>query len=56
MLILLAHSVYRLIDSPDVTLVPILHPAYRDVWLSRLGYDREAYLDLRAVLDAAVES
>ncbi|QKY20397.1 uracil-DNA glycosylase [Halolamina sp. CBA1230] len=44
------------LDSLDVMLVPILHPAYRDVWLSRLGYDREAYLDdLRTVLDAAVE-
>ncbi|GAB7094658.1 hypothetical protein JCM30237_18110 [Halolamina litorea] len=44
------------IDSLDLTLVPVLHPAYRDVWLSRLGYDREAYLDdLRAVLDAAVD-
>lgn len=44
------------LDSLAVTLVPILHPAYRDVWLSRLGYDREAYLDdLRAALDAAVE-
>ena len=44
------------LDLLDVTLVPILHPAYRDVWLSRLGYDRQAYLDdLRAVLDATVE-
>jgi uracil-DNA glycosylase family 4 len=44
------------LDSLGVTLVPILHPAYRDVWLSRLGYDTEAYLDdLRGTLDAAVE-
>ncbi len=43
------------LDSLGVTLVPILHPAYRDVWLSRLGYDKRSYLDdLRATLDAAV--
>jgi uracil-DNA glycosylase family 4 len=44
------------LDSLGVTLVPILHPAYRDVWLSRLGDDRESYFDdLRGTLDAAVE-
>jgi uracil-DNA glycosylase family 4 len=26
-----------------VTLVPVLHPSYQDVWLSRLGYDAETY-------------
>ena len=28
----------------DVTLVPILHPSYQDVWIGRLGYDPEEYL------------
>jgi len=27
-----------------VTVLPVLHPAYQHVWLSRLGYDREAYV------------
>lgn len=26
-------------------LVPILHPSYQEVWLSRLGYTRASYLD-----------
>ena len=44
------------LDALGVTLIPVLHPAYRDVWLSRLGYDEEAYLDdLRGAIDAAVE-
>ncbi|MFW5935543.1 MAG: uracil-DNA glycosylase [Halolamina sp.] len=44
------------LDSLGLTLVPILHPAYRDVWLSRLGYDRAAYLaDLGGVLDEIVD-
>ena len=29
--------------SLNATLLPILHPSYQDVWLSRLGYDREEY-------------
>jgi len=44
------------LDSLDLTLVPVLHPAYRDIWLSRLGYERKAYLDeLGEVLDAVVD-
>ena len=33
------------VDCPSlgVTLVPILHPSYQEVWLSRLGYSPEAY-------------
>ncbi len=33
------------VDCPSlgVTLLPVLHPSYQDVWLSRLGYDREEY-------------
>lgn len=43
------------LPSLDATLVPILHPSYRDVWLSRLGYDLAGYRDdLRAVLDESV--
>ena len=26
-----------------VTVVPLLHPSYRDVWVSRLGYTNETY-------------
>jgi uracil-DNA glycosylase family 4 len=35
--------------SLGVTLLPILHPSYQEVWLSRLGYDAEEY---RAALAA----
>lgn len=45
----------RELGSLDATLVPVLHPAYRDVWLSRLGYEKEAYLEeLGRVLDGIV--
>lgn len=27
------------------TVVPILHPSYQEVWISRLGYDREEYVE-----------
>ncbi|ELZ87369.1 uracil DNA glycosylase superfamily protein [Haloferax elongans ATCC BAA-1513] len=27
------------------TIVPLLHPAYRDVWLSRVGYELAEYFD-----------
>ncbi|WP_332897398.1 uracil-DNA glycosylase [Haladaptatus sp. CMSO5] len=35
------------IDCPGlgVTVLPLLHPSYQAVWLSRLGYTYEAYLD-----------
>lgn len=37
----------------ETTLVPILHPSYQEVWLSRLGYTRESYLDaIRETLSA----
>lgn len=29
--------------SLGVTVVPVLHPAYQHMWLSRLGYDCEEY-------------
>jgi len=39
------------VDSLAVTVVPLLHPSYQDVWLGRLGYDRAEYVaELRAVL------
>lgn len=31
--------------SLGATVVPILHPSYQEVWISRLGYDREEYVD-----------
>lgn len=35
------------LDCPTlgVTLLPILHPSYQEVWLSRLGYTTESYRD-----------
>lgn len=45
----------RPLDAVDATLVPVLHPAYRDVWLSRLGYEKAEYLgELGRVLDTIV--
>ncbi|MFB6220694.1 MAG: uracil-DNA glycosylase family protein [Halolamina sp.] len=45
----------RWLSSLDVTLVPVLHPSYRDVWLSRLDQDLRSYREeLSAVLDEAV--
>ncbi|ELY65470.1 uracil-DNA glycosylase [Natrinema versiforme] len=29
----------------DVSLVPILHPSYQDVWIGRLGYEPADYLE-----------
>lgn len=33
------------VECPDlgVTVVPLLHPSYQDVWLPRLGHDDESY-------------
>ena len=35
------------VDCPSlgVTLLPLLHPSYQEVWLSRLGYTPEEYRD-----------
>jgi len=39
-------------EALDVTVVPVLHPAYQHMWLSRIGYDYEEYVDeLAGVLD-----
>ncbi|RLM96487.1 uracil-DNA glycosylase family protein [Haloarcula sp. Atlit-7R] len=31
-------------DALGVPVVPLLHPSYQEVWLSRLGYDYEEYV------------
>ena len=31
-------------DALGVPVVPLLHPSYQEVWLARLGYDREGYV------------
>ncbi|MBX0322595.1 uracil-DNA glycosylase [Halomicroarcula sp. F13] len=31
-------------ETLGVPVVPLLHPSYQEVWLSRLGYDYEAYV------------
>lgn len=40
-------SILEPIESPSfgTTVLPVLHPAYQHVWLSRLGYDRQEYRD-----------
>ena len=45
-------SILEPIDCPGlgVVVLPILHPAYQHVWLSRLGYDRGEYV--RAIGEA----
>ncbi len=40
----------------DVWLVPILHPSYQDVWIGRLGYEPEEYLEaIRETLEGVLE-
>ncbi|MFC4359472.1 uracil-DNA glycosylase family protein [Halobium salinum] len=43
-------SVLEPIDLPSLgtTLLPVLHPSYRDIWVSRLGYTTEEYLEAMA--------
>jgi len=43
------------VESPalDATVVPLLHPSYRDVWAARLGYDDAAAY--RAAVGAALD-
>ena len=39
--------------SVGTTVVPVLHPSYQEVWLSRLGYTYEEYVEeIRETLDA----
>lgn len=32
-------------EQLDTSLVPILHPSYQDVWIKRLGFEPEEYLE-----------
>ena len=42
-------------EALDATVVPVLHPSYQDVWVSRLGYDAGEYrAAVGEVLDAGV--
>ncbi|WP_049998075.1 uracil-DNA glycosylase [Halococcus sediminicola] len=43
------------LESLETTLVPVLHPSYQAVWLSRLDYTHEGYLDAIAETLAGVE-
>ena len=49
-------SILEPVECPDlgVVVVPVLHPAYQHVWLSRLGYDRAGYV--RAIDEALAEA
>lgn len=31
-------------ESLDTWLLPILHPSYQDIWISRMGYEAEEYM------------
>lgn len=49
--------VLEVLDCPTVgaPVVPVLHPAYRDVWLSHIGYTETSYLRaLQRVLEGLV--
>ena len=40
-------------NSLGVVVVPILHPSYQNIWLARLGYEYEEYVDeLGSCIDA----
>lgn len=44
-------------DRLDAWLVPIVHPSYQDVWIGRLGYDHESYLEaIRKTIDGCLDS
>ena len=32
-------------DALGVPVIPLLHPSYQEVWLSRLNYSREGYVE-----------
>ncbi len=32
-------------EALGVPVVPLLHPSYQEVWLSRLGFSREGYVE-----------
>ena len=40
------------LEGIDPPMLPLLHPSYQEVWLSRLGHTRASYLEaIRSVLD-----
>ena len=44
------------LEGIDPPVLPLLHPSYQEVWLSRLGHTRESYVGaIRAVLGAGAE-
>ena len=44
-------AVHEPVETAFGTVIPLLHPSYQEVWLSRLGYTRESYLaELRTLL------
>ena len=43
------------LESLETTLVPVLHPSYQAVWLSRLDYTYEGYLDAITETLAGIE-
>jgi len=45
------------LDRLGVWLLPVLHPSYQDVWVGRLGYEPDEYLDaIEETLDELVSS
>lgn len=51
-------SVLDPVPCPElgVTVLPLVHPSYRDVWIARLGYDYHEYVDaVRERIDAALD-
>jgi uracil-DNA glycosylase family 4 len=49
-------TVLSVIDARKRPIVPLLHPSYRDVWLSRLGYEYDEYVaTFRERVDAIVD-
>ena len=50
-------AVLEPVDCPalDATVVPLLHPSYRDVWVSHIGHTNDSYREaVAAVLDDCV--
>lgn len=41
-------AVLEPVETAVGTVVPLLHPSYQEVWLSRLGYTREGYVETLA--------
>ena len=44
------------LEVHDITVIPLLHPSYADVWRSRLGLSRSEYVDrVRSEVEAALD-